>query len=188
MLFASVCNIDTPGQQTVIRSDNPVTLLLLWSHKCDFSVEPMSRIIATSAVKGLKWVDLLSKWKFHNYNKESNVNSIYKTSNICSKIFVARLHTHTSHTRMHTHTHRWFTSISLYDTKDGKRSTRRDKLDSPLPARGWSSKSRLVLPLDWNSLQSPSSVCTSCHPKGHKQSRNSQCMKLTMCIELFKKL
>jgi hypothetical protein len=39
----------------VIRSDNPVTLLLLfWSHKCDFATEPRSHIIATSAVKGLK--------------------------------------------------------------------------------------------------------------------------------------
>jgi hypothetical protein len=28
-------------------------LLLLWSHKCDFGAEPRSRIIATSAVKGL---------------------------------------------------------------------------------------------------------------------------------------
>jgi hypothetical protein len=38
----------------VIRSDKPVTLLLLlWSHKCDFGAEPRSRIIATSAVKGL---------------------------------------------------------------------------------------------------------------------------------------
>jgi hypothetical protein len=39
----------------VIRSDKPVTLLLLlWSHKCDFGAEPRSRIIATSVVKGLK--------------------------------------------------------------------------------------------------------------------------------------
>jgi hypothetical protein len=39
----------------VIRSDKPVTLLLLlWSHKCDIGAEPRSRIIATSAVKGLK--------------------------------------------------------------------------------------------------------------------------------------
>jgi hypothetical protein len=38
----------------VIISDNPVTLLLLlWSHKCDFGAEPRSRLIATSAVKGL---------------------------------------------------------------------------------------------------------------------------------------
>jgi hypothetical protein len=38
----------------VIRSDKPVTLLLLfWSHKCDIGDEPRSRIIATSAVKGL---------------------------------------------------------------------------------------------------------------------------------------
>jgi hypothetical protein len=34
----------------VIRSDKPVTLLLLlWSHKCDFSAEPRSRIIATGS-------------------------------------------------------------------------------------------------------------------------------------------
>jgi hypothetical protein len=39
----------------VIRSDKPVTFLLLfWSHKCGFGVEPRSGIIATSAVKGLK--------------------------------------------------------------------------------------------------------------------------------------
>jgi hypothetical protein len=39
----------------VIRSNKPVTLLLLlWSHKCDFGAEPKSRIIATSAVKGLR--------------------------------------------------------------------------------------------------------------------------------------
>jgi hypothetical protein len=45
----------------VIRSDKPVTLLLLlWSHKCDFGAEP-SRIIATSAVKGLK---MLSTFMF----------------------------------------------------------------------------------------------------------------------------
>jgi hypothetical protein len=38
-----------------IRSDKPVTFLLLfWSHKCDLGAEPRSRIIATSAVKGLK--------------------------------------------------------------------------------------------------------------------------------------
>jgi hypothetical protein len=38
----------------VIRSDKPVTLLLLfWSHNCDFGAEPLSLIIATSAVKGL---------------------------------------------------------------------------------------------------------------------------------------
>jgi hypothetical protein len=38
----------------VIRSDKPITLLLLlWSHKCDFGAGPWSRIIATSAVKGL---------------------------------------------------------------------------------------------------------------------------------------
>jgi hypothetical protein len=39
----------------VIRSDKPMTLLLLlWSHKCDFSAEPRGRIIATLAVKGLR--------------------------------------------------------------------------------------------------------------------------------------
>jgi hypothetical protein len=38
----------------VIRSDKPVTLLLLlWSHKCDIGAEPRSRIIVTLAVKGL---------------------------------------------------------------------------------------------------------------------------------------
>jgi hypothetical protein len=43
----------------VIRSNKLVTLLLLfWSHKCDFGAEPRSRIIATSAVKGL--IDLFS--------------------------------------------------------------------------------------------------------------------------------
>jgi hypothetical protein len=45
----------------VIRSDKPVTLLLLLlSHKCDFGGEPRSRIIATSAVKGLN----LYRWLF----------------------------------------------------------------------------------------------------------------------------
>jgi hypothetical protein len=54
MLFASVCNINTPRQWRVIRSDKPVTLLLLfWSHKCYIGAEPRSRIIATLAVKGL---------------------------------------------------------------------------------------------------------------------------------------
>jgi hypothetical protein len=42
------------SMKRVIRSDKPVSLLLLlWSHKCDFGAEPRSRIIATSAVKGL---------------------------------------------------------------------------------------------------------------------------------------
>jgi hypothetical protein len=60
MLFASDCNINIlqykhpRSVKRVIRSDKPVTLLLLlWSHKCDFGAEPRSRIIATSAVKGL---------------------------------------------------------------------------------------------------------------------------------------
>jgi hypothetical protein len=45
------------SMKRVIRSDKIVTLLLLfWSHKCDLSAEPRSRIIATSAVKGLKSV------------------------------------------------------------------------------------------------------------------------------------
>jgi hypothetical protein len=43
------------SMKRVIRSVKPVTLLLLfWSHKCDFGAEPRSRIIVTSAVKGLK--------------------------------------------------------------------------------------------------------------------------------------
>jgi hypothetical protein len=38
----------------VIRSDKPVTVLLLfWSHQCDIGAEPRRRIIATSAVEGL---------------------------------------------------------------------------------------------------------------------------------------
>jgi hypothetical protein len=42
------------SMKRVIRLDKPVTLLLLlWSHKCDFGAESRSRIIATSAVKGL---------------------------------------------------------------------------------------------------------------------------------------
>jgi hypothetical protein len=42
------------SMKRVIRSDNPVTLLLLlWSHKCDIGAEPRSCIFATSAVKGL---------------------------------------------------------------------------------------------------------------------------------------
>jgi hypothetical protein len=46
----------------VIRSDNPVTyLLLLWSHKCDFGAEPRNRIIATSAVKGLNDLGIFRK-------------------------------------------------------------------------------------------------------------------------------
>jgi hypothetical protein len=44
------------SMKRVIRSNKPVTLLLLfWSHKCDFGAEPRSRIIATSAVKGLSF-------------------------------------------------------------------------------------------------------------------------------------
>jgi hypothetical protein len=45
-----------PGStKRVIRSDKPVTLLLLFlSHKCDIGAEPRNRIIATSAVKGLR--------------------------------------------------------------------------------------------------------------------------------------
>jgi hypothetical protein len=52
------------SMKRVIRSDNPVALLLLfWSHKCDFGAEPRSRIIATSAVKGLNaLVPLLSDY------------------------------------------------------------------------------------------------------------------------------
>jgi hypothetical protein len=42
------------SMKRVIKSDKPVTLLLLlWSHICDFGAEPRSHIIATSAVKGL---------------------------------------------------------------------------------------------------------------------------------------
>jgi hypothetical protein len=42
------------SMERVIRSDKPVTLLLLlWSHKCDIGAEPRSCIIVTSAVKGL---------------------------------------------------------------------------------------------------------------------------------------
>jgi hypothetical protein len=49
----------------VIRSDKPITLLLLlWSHKCDFGAEPRSRIIATSAVKGLTLIYLI--WSISN--------------------------------------------------------------------------------------------------------------------------
>jgi hypothetical protein len=43
------------SMKIVIRSDKPVTLLLLlWLHKCNIGAEPRSRIIATSAVKGLR--------------------------------------------------------------------------------------------------------------------------------------
>jgi hypothetical protein len=50
------------SMKRVIRSDKPVTLLLLlWSHKCDIGTEPRSRIIATSAVKGLKCFKSLSR-------------------------------------------------------------------------------------------------------------------------------
>jgi hypothetical protein len=56
----------------VIRSDKPVTLLLLsWSHKCDFGAEPKSRIIATSAVKGLNAQEV----NFHNYNNTHIVHN-----------------------------------------------------------------------------------------------------------------
>jgi hypothetical protein len=42
------------SMKRVIRSEKPVTLLLLfWSHKCDIGAEPRSSIIATSAAKGL---------------------------------------------------------------------------------------------------------------------------------------
>jgi hypothetical protein len=45
------------SMKRVIRSDKPVTLLLLfWSHKCDIGAEPRSRILATSAVKGLTFL------------------------------------------------------------------------------------------------------------------------------------
>jgi hypothetical protein len=61
----------------VIRSDKPVTLfLLLWSQKCDFGAEPRSRIIATSAVKGLKqlvyyyWTLWVSSFFFPNHKKQ----------------------------------------------------------------------------------------------------------------------
>jgi hypothetical protein len=38
------------SMKRVIRSDKPVTLLLLfWSHKCDVGAEPRSRIIATGS-------------------------------------------------------------------------------------------------------------------------------------------
>jgi hypothetical protein len=48
------------SMKRVIRSEKPVTLLLLlWSHKCNFSAEPRSRIIATSAVKGLNKLKLI---------------------------------------------------------------------------------------------------------------------------------
>jgi hypothetical protein len=50
----------------VITSDKPVTLLLLlWSHKCDFGAELRSRIIATSAVKGLTGLFCFTKFLTH---------------------------------------------------------------------------------------------------------------------------
>jgi hypothetical protein len=68
----------------VIRSDKPVTLLLLlWSHKCDFGAEPRSRIIATSAVKGLTCYNLESNTTIlHCVYKmyQGNVESTYKCS------------------------------------------------------------------------------------------------------------
>jgi hypothetical protein len=48
----------------VIRSDKPVTFLLLWSHKRDIGAEPRSRIIATSAVKGVMVPDLAASLKY----------------------------------------------------------------------------------------------------------------------------
>jgi hypothetical protein len=54
MLFASVCNINTPGQWKESLDQTSQSLCSsFWSHKCDFGAEPRSRIIATSAVKGL---------------------------------------------------------------------------------------------------------------------------------------
>jgi hypothetical protein len=52
----------TSSMKRVIRSDKPITLLLLlWSHKCDIGAESRSRIIVTSAVKGL-WLPGDKKW------------------------------------------------------------------------------------------------------------------------------
>jgi hypothetical protein len=54
MLFASVCNIHTPGQKRVIRSDKPITSVFpVKSHKCDFGAEPRCRLFVTFAGKGL---------------------------------------------------------------------------------------------------------------------------------------
>jgi hypothetical protein len=54
MLFASFCNINTPGQlkSHQVRQANHVK-----SHKCDFGAEPSSRLLATLAVKGLNKFD-----------------------------------------------------------------------------------------------------------------------------------
>jgi hypothetical protein len=73
----------------VIRSDKPVTLLLLlWSHKCDFGAEPRSRIIATSAVKGL----IIYSMQWYNYNDVMHFNTLknnihrYWHHNVCGTV------------------------------------------------------------------------------------------------------
>jgi hypothetical protein len=65
-----------PGSiKRVIRSDKPVTLLLLlWPHKCDIGAEPRSRIIANSAVKGLNSNLHLSLVRRHILQKNNNNN------------------------------------------------------------------------------------------------------------------
>jgi hypothetical protein len=57
MLFTSVCNTNTSGQWKESIGQTSQSLCSSFSgrisHKCDFGAEPRSRIIATSAVKGL---------------------------------------------------------------------------------------------------------------------------------------
>jgi hypothetical protein len=55
MLFASVCNINTPGQlkSHQIRQANHFSLPCQ-VEKCDFGAVPSSHLFATLAVKGLK--------------------------------------------------------------------------------------------------------------------------------------
>jgi hypothetical protein len=82
----------------VIRSDKPDTLLLLfWSHKSDFGAEPRSRIIATSAVKGLKLFSFaiyafiisvqlgLTKW--NNFNMEKLICLTSTLQHCCEVLF-----------------------------------------------------------------------------------------------------
>jgi hypothetical protein len=64
------------SMKRVIRSDKPVTLLLLfWSHKCDIGAEPRSRIIASSAVEGLNLLMHLSCCNMHTYQAMQSCTS-----------------------------------------------------------------------------------------------------------------
>jgi hypothetical protein len=64
----------------VIRSDKPVNVLLLfWSHKCDIGAGPRSRIIATSAVRGLRKPEGVRWLMWWTTTRQSSANY-----NLCS--------------------------------------------------------------------------------------------------------